>query len=194
MCDKVNVEEKEIWKEVVEFEGLGYEVSDLGRFRNQRGRIIFGSTSGSRGHRRVSIRFNGKDNGRIISRMVAEAFLPNPDGMKLVVCIDGDKENCAVSNLRWTSQKELSATEGRKELMSKAHKGKKASKETREKMGKAHNKSVTNGEDVFSSIQQASESTGVSRSAISNCLRNHTKTAGGFKWNYLNEDMTIAEG
>lgn len=194
MCDKVNVEENETWKEVVEFEGLGYEVSDLGRFRNPSGRIIFGSTAGSRGHRRVAIPFKGKSHGRIVSRMVAEAFLPNPNGLELITCIDGDKQNCAVSNLRWTSQKELASTDERRELISKAHKGKKASKKTREKMGKSHSKSVTNGEDVFSSIQHASDTTGVSRSAISNCLRNHTKTAGGFKWNYLNEDMTIAEG
>lgn len=38
--------------------------------------------------------------------MVAECFLPNPEGKTEINHIDGNKENNDISNLEWTSRKE----------------------------------------------------------------------------------------
>ena len=41
-----------------------------------------------------------------VHRLVAEAFIPNPLGLKDVDHIDGNKSNSRVENLRWVSHKE----------------------------------------------------------------------------------------
>ena len=48
---------------------------------------------------------NGKSNTKRVHRLVAETYIPNPDGHKQVNHIDGDKANNRVDNLEWCDQK-----------------------------------------------------------------------------------------
>lgn len=43
-----------------------------------------------------------------LATLVARAFVPNPEGYTKVICLDGNKQNCAATNLRWVSGKEFS--------------------------------------------------------------------------------------
>lgn len=107
----------EVWKPVVGFEGL-YEVSDLGRVRSLdrvvrrlnrwgqvsdffcRGRLIrSGPHQG--GYLSIHLYRGGEVKSTTAHVLVAEAFIgPRPAGME--VCHnDGDKKNCAASNLRY---------------------------------------------------------------------------------------------
>lgn len=61
-----------------------------------------------KGYKRVHLAIDGKKFARFVHRIVAEAFLPNPQKLPLVNHIDGDKTNNSVSNLEWCTAKENS--------------------------------------------------------------------------------------
>lgn len=85
---------REVWKPCVGYEG--YEVSNLGRVRSPN--QILSSAPGSHGYLQVQLR---RGNVRTVHSLVLEAFVgPRPAG-KEVCHGDGDKMNCALSNLRW---------------------------------------------------------------------------------------------
>ena len=108
---------KEEWKPVKGFEGL-YEVSNLGQVRSLdrlrknvkgmakiNGRIITGNHGGKH-YYQVALRKDGKKKYMSVHRLVAEAFIPNPDGKSQVNHIDGNKQNNVVSNLEWVTPSE----------------------------------------------------------------------------------------
>lgn len=64
-------------------------------------------TNDKSGRPRVRLWKNGKSERFIISRLVANAFIPNPENKPEVKHIDGNTSNNAVSNLKWSNHKEL---------------------------------------------------------------------------------------
>ena len=99
----------EEWKSVVGYEGL-YEVSSYGRVRSLdrydrmnrfwKGRILNLCTDGG-GYLFVALSSNGKEKNYLVHRMVAQAFIPNPDNLPEVNHKDEDKMNNSVDNLEW---------------------------------------------------------------------------------------------
>lgn len=87
---------KEIWK-VIE-EDPRYRVSNLGRVRSPY-KILKPSDHGN-GYVKVWL---GRSKSRYVHRLVAEAFLPNLDMLRVVHHIDNDKSNNCVDNLEWAS-------------------------------------------------------------------------------------------
>ena len=102
-------EEQEEWRPVVGYEGL-YEVSNLGRVRNSRTLYVLnGSKRGS--YLQVCLRRTDENGvsvktGLNVHRLVALAFIQNPDCKPVVDHIDGNALNNVVSNLRWVTQRE----------------------------------------------------------------------------------------
>ena len=105
--------ESEIWKDIAGFEGF-YKVSDKGRIysverkdsRGQRcgGRILKPKHSRG-GYLMVHLYKNGKMKAKSVHRLVAEAFLPNPNGLPQVNHRDEVKDNNNVGNLEWCDSK-----------------------------------------------------------------------------------------
>jgi len=106
------MEEKEIWKDVVDFEGL-YLVSNLGgicRCRNGKLRLLkawinaYGYVSVKLYKRTAPKTFIKKTTP--LHRIMAIAFLPNESNKPEVNHIDGNKKNNTLSNLEWNTSKE----------------------------------------------------------------------------------------
>ena len=97
----------ELWKDVVGFEDR-YQISNLGRVYSKiTNKILVPvlSQNDFLGYYRVTFRFpDGKPHSKAIHRMVAEAFIPNPNKLPCVNHIDGNKLNNVVDNLEWCTK------------------------------------------------------------------------------------------
>lgn len=111
---------EEIWKDIVGFERM-YQVSNLGRVKSM-GKIIYKSNGvrqtfserilkpgrGSHGYYGVALYNKGMGETHLIHRLIADAFIPNPDNKPMINHIDSDKTNNSISNLEWVNGKENS--------------------------------------------------------------------------------------
>lgn len=100
-----SVMRKEYWRPVVGYEGL-YEVSNLGRVKslnyNRTGKEKIMSPVVFKGYYRVLFNCRGKGRKqKFVHRLVAEAFIPNPDNLPQVNHKDENKLNNCVDNLEW---------------------------------------------------------------------------------------------
>lgn len=83
-----------------------YAVSSLGRIRGPK--KIRQPIANWRGYIVVDLYHKGKQKQCVVSRLVALAFIPNPQNLTQVNHRDGQKHNCTVSNLEWVTPKENS--------------------------------------------------------------------------------------
>ena len=110
--------ETEIWKDVVGFEGK-YKVSNLGRvkslsrLRKSKGGCdapikekILVPKQNNCGYVIAHLRGDNLNKTLLVHRLVAMAFIPNPENKKTVNHIDADKTNNHLSNLEWNTHSE----------------------------------------------------------------------------------------
>lgn len=84
-----------------------YRVSTLGYVMNSRGKIISSWASNKNDkHQRISLYDGGKKQNNQVHRLVAEAFIPNPDNLPICHHIDHNPLNNRVDNLMWMSEED----------------------------------------------------------------------------------------
>lgn len=117
---------EEEWKDVVGYEGL-YQVSNFGRVKSlekMRGAFmqkeIIKKQIYSNGYLRCQLHKNGESRKIFIHRLVAEAFILNPDNKPQVDHIDRNRSNNSVENLRWCTAKENVLFEGTRDIRRRA--------------------------------------------------------------------------
>jgi len=109
------MENEEVWRDIDGF--AGYQISNKGRVRSFRlhnvgqihgcdrigdtCRIMNTKSDDGNGYLKVMLRKNGKGYCRKIHRLVAEAFIPNPDGLNSVNHINNNKSDNRAENLEW---------------------------------------------------------------------------------------------
>lgn len=99
---------QEIWKPIDNFIGL-YEISDLGRVRSFHKNSMSGSIKApyhSNGYLQVNLYKHGKLTHASPHRLVALAFIPNPDNKSDVNHKNGIRDDNRVSNLEWMTKSE----------------------------------------------------------------------------------------
>lgn len=163
---------KEVWKDIQGYEGL-YKVSSLGRIKNVKG-LIRKPRLYKDGYFDIKLSKNGKNKTKRINRLVALAFIPNPNNYPMVNHKDENKLNNRIDNLEWCTNK-YNCNYGT----------------AIERMAKAISKPIImcdlNGNDLkeFKSLLDASNYLNKPNSStISNCLNGRYKSAYGYIWKY----------
>ena len=101
---------KELWKPLLEYKGI--EISSIGRikkFANKRNkeRILTNFPKDKDGYCRCSVqKLDGTWSSQSVHRLVALAFIPNPENKKCVNHKDGNRINNNITNLEWVTHKE----------------------------------------------------------------------------------------
>ena len=102
----------EEWRPVVGYEGL-YEVSSFGRIKRlehmiilkngyrKLKEIIMSPSNNSKGYQHVNLSKNKIKQIKLLHRLVAEAFIPNPDNLPCINHKDENPGNNVASNLEW---------------------------------------------------------------------------------------------
>ena len=182
----------EIWKDIRGYEGL-YEISNLGRVKSHKGKSdkIMRPAMCGKGYLKVML-CKGKHDHKnmMIHRLVAEAFIDNPNNEETVNHRDGNKKNNCVNNLEWCSysynlkhayKMGLNRWNPKKGL--KQIPVKKMDLYTHEVLGEY--KSIG---DAFRSIEEYRNKP-VRYDAIPRCCRGKLKSAHGYFWKFNESEV-----
>ena len=89
------------WRQVIEHPN--YEVNELGQIRHKKRKQILSPRSNNGGYQYVNFKVDGKNTNFAVHRIVANAFIPNPNGYTEINHKDYDKTNNCVENLEWVN-------------------------------------------------------------------------------------------
>lgn len=149
---------KEIWKPIKNFQN--YEISNLGRVKSLIGHEKILKPEVRNGYYSVGLNKNKKRHHKRVHRLVAEAFIPNPDNLPIINHKDENKLNNKVGNLEWCDNTYNSQYPNNLAVY------------------------CFDLRKTFKSASQASEITKVNRSSIVKACNNKLKSAGGMLWCY----------
>ena len=168
------------WRHIKGFEEQ-YLVSDIGQVWSIRRNKLLKPVIDKYGYEKVGLYRERKIHTRSVHRLVAQAFIPNPNNLPTVNHINEDKTDNRVNNLEWASIAHNDNHGTRNERMANTK-----SKRPIERIS-------PDGEIViYKGVKDAWRKTGINRSSISLCCKNIRKTAGGYKWRYCNEANPMA--
>ena len=167
----------EEWRDIKGFEGK-YMVSNLGRVKslnyNKTGKekIMKGVPDGY-GYFQLSLCKEGKVKNCRINRLVAQAFIPNPDNLPEVNHKDKIRTNNRVDNLEWcTTQYNVEYSRAKAVI--------------------GINK-VSGLILEFPSANEAKRQTGINQSNIIQCCKGRRKSTGGYYWHYADSEEVCDE-
>lgn len=151
----------------------GYFITETGEvFSTRRGKLQIRKLHFiNGGYLRVNMRIGESTKCKLVHRLVAEAFLPNPYNKPEVNHIDGDKENNHVANLEWCTRSDNL-------------------KHSYRVIGNSPPKSkpvrCVELDTIFASAVVASKKVGGDPSNIGKAIRGVQKTAAGYSWEFYN--------
>lgn len=199
----------EDWKPVFGYEGF-YEVSSLGRVKRVRSyrrngfsgyiqpeRILTAVSRGKSGYVCVGMSKHGKTVLTNVHRLVATAFIDNPENKPQVNHKNGDKTDCRLENLEWCTAKENAQHAIHKLKIKKNTYGLKFGAECSIK----RSLNITNGEKVFQTYEEiyehvyknaeyAAKNKRAIQNGVKQCCDGVRKTSYGEKWAYVNEPVS----
>ena len=179
---------EENWKPITGYENK-YEISNFGRVKsyaqaNRQGRTTYGHLD-KKGYRTVFL-YDKPQHGTWfkVHRLVATAFLENPNNYPEVNHKDENKSNNYIDNLEWCTNLYNSRYGTKNQRAAEKNR----CCETTSK--KVYSIDKNNNIEYFDSIGEAERLTGNSHSNIVRALKGRTKKCGGRKWFYNNSQIT----
>ena len=186
--------EGEIWKEV---DGTNscYAVSSFGRVISLSHLVrgghslyytkqhIITQSQNRGGYYRVRLNItNGVNSTKLTHRLVADAFIPNPNKYPYIDHIDGNKENNRADNLRWCTRSMNMLNPITRKRNSKARSGKPA-------LNRRPIVQLKDGSAIcfYSSVQEACDKHNLSSGTLCDCCKNQKHTYRGYHWMYLSD-------
>lgn len=189
--------ENEVWKDIVDYEGL-YQVSNLGRVKSlkrkvyagrnrmrwQYERILSNNKTNGNGYIVVSLNKESKSKNKYVHRLVAEAFLENPNNYKYINHKDQNTFNNNANNLDFCTAQYNSTY-----------------RDAHIKRGLKFRNNLVNSKKVyqldeneniikeFPSMAEASRELGTNHTSIYACINGKQKHAFGYKWKYADEEL-----
>jgi len=186
------------WRTIPGFEGM-YEVSNFAMVRSisrtvkrgnhtmKLGLTLIRTFLDRRGYRYVRLCRDGASRNFSVHRLVAKAFIPNPENLPCVNHIDMNPRNNSIQNLEWCTQlynmQEAHRIKG-PEWYAKIPKALGPRKNPWKAPFKKVSQYSTAGDfiNTFESIKEAVQKTGTNRTSISECLSGRHKTGNNFIW------------
>lgn len=181
----------EEWRDIKGYEK--YQISNLGRVRSlnyrQTGRVqVLRPKKGKCGYLHITLYKDGYRKHYQVHRLVAQAFLENPDNLPQVNHKDENPSNNRAENLEYCTAKYNTNYGNRNQKMSEALRGVPFSEEHK------RNKSIPVAQfskegkliAVYYGANEAERQTGIANSHITTCCKGRYKSAGGFIWKYAN--------
>lgn len=147
-------------KDIKGYEGL-YAITSCGKVWSYRNECFLKPLTNHKGYLRVCLRKNGEKKMHSLHRLVAEAYIPNPENLPEVDHIDSDKTHNYLNNLQWITHRDNSR--------------------------KGRNRPIFQYSLDGGFIREWECASDVGREVfkgINNCLRGKSKSAYGYKWFY----------
>lgn len=163
----------EKWKDVDGYDGL-YKVSNLGRVKGKH--RIKSQQDNGKGYLMVRLNKNGESRWHLVHRLVAKAFIENPENKPTVNHIDGNRKNNKFNNLEW-------ATYSENNLHSYRSNGRKSALAVPIYC-------IETGK-IYKSSYDASKDTGIPQSSINRCANGIFKSTNGTHWGLLTNRKEI---
>lgn len=203
----------EIWKDIQGYEGL-YQISNMGRVKSLertrnmnlpghkkpapvRERILkFGQ---SQGYQAVTLAKCGVNRKIRVHKLVALAFVPNPDRKPEINHKDGNKHNNIAENLEWVTPKENIRHAINTGLITSfpSNKGRRHTEETLRRMSQSHRWGTSKNHRIVDQYSKSGEyirtwngfaaiekELGLCKQNIQKCCCGATKSAYGYVWRY----------
>jgi hypothetical protein len=170
---------KEIWKKINDFP---YYISNLGRIKNNKNHIMKTRVLKG-GYEGLTLYNTNEKKFKSVHRLVAEAFIPNPENKETVNHKDGNKLNNLLENLEWNTQSE--------NVKHAFDTGLKIMPSNRIKPAvNARKKKILCVETgvIYESSQEAGRQTNIDSRQIRDAAGGKQKTAHGYHWKYLEKE------
>lgn len=170
------------WQVIKDFPN--YEVSKDGKVRNRQTGKYLKSKISNTGYERVCLYKDSSCKQMGVHRLVALAFIDNPNNKRCVNHIDNNPLNNKVENLEWATYKEnmqWAKVQGR---MAYSEERKKKHRESMKTIMKPVIGTDKNGNKYYFDSVRETEKYGFKSQHISDCCKGKRKTSHGLKWEY----------
>lgn len=174
-----------------------YTIDENGNVFSKRKNKYLKQTINKYGYCKVTLQKNKYKKIYSVHRLVAEAFIPNPENKPQINHIDGNKQNNNITNLEWCTGKynmneavRIGLFDNVKKIQHdnaiKNNLGRNyiyANKVTKKKVRQYDKDNNLIGE--YDSMSEANRITGIKISSISYCCTGKRKTGGGYIWHFV---------